>query len=62
MHMGAARPGHKPQDALLGPICRRAMSSERGNYLANLALYPGRRWGPVLGSIVRGAEQQVLVP
>ncbi|KAL3161340.1 hypothetical protein ABBQ32_010238 [Trebouxia sp. C0010 RCD-2024] len=42
MHMGAARPGHKPQDALLGPICRRAMSSERGNYLANLALYPGR--------------------
>lgn len=42
MHIGAAKPGHKPQDALLGPICRRAMSSERGNYLANLALYPGR--------------------
>ena len=41
MHMGAAKPGHKPQDAVLGPICRRAMSSERGNYLANLALYPG---------------------
>jgi len=42
MHMGAARAGHKPEDALLGPICRRAMSSEQGNYLANLALYPGR--------------------
>ena len=41
MHMGAARAGHKPGDALLGPICRRAMSSEQGNYLANLALYPG---------------------
>ena len=43
MHMGAARAGHKPGDTLLGPICRRAMSSEQGNYLANLALYPGRR-------------------
>ncbi|KAL0032202.1 hypothetical protein WJX77_010710 [Trebouxia sp. C0004] len=42
MHMGVARAGHKPEDALLGPICRRAMSSEQGNYLANLALYPGR--------------------
>lgn len=42
MHMGAAKAGHKPEDALLGPICRRAMSSEQGNYLANLALYPGR--------------------
>lgn len=42
MHMGPAKPGHKPQDALLGPICRRAMTSEQGNYLANLALYPGR--------------------
>lgn len=42
MHMGAARAGHKPEAALLGPICRRAMSSEQGNYLANLALYPGR--------------------
>ena len=42
MHMGAARAGHKPEDALLGPICRKAMSSEQGNYLANLALYPGR--------------------
>lgn len=44
MHMGPAKPGHKPQDALLGPICRRAMTSEQGNYLANLALYPGSRW------------------
>ncbi|KAL3161893.1 hypothetical protein ABBQ38_008980 [Trebouxia sp. C0009 RCD-2024] len=42
MHMGVAKPGHNPPEALLGPICRRAMSSERGNYLANLALYPGR--------------------
>ncbi len=45
MHMGAARAGHKPEDALPGPICRRAMSSEQGNYLANLALYPGRCLG-----------------
>ena len=41
MHKGFARPGHKPEEALLGPICRRAMASEQGNYLANLALYPG---------------------
>ena len=41
MHMGVARSGHNPEDALPGPICKRSMSSEQGNYLANLALYPG---------------------
>lgn len=42
MHMGSARSGHNPEDALPGPICKRSMSCEQGNYLANLALYPGR--------------------
>lgn len=27
-----------------GPICQQAMQGGRGNYLANLVLFPGWRW------------------
>lgn len=40
-HFGAGRSGHAPAAALPGAICSRAMSSGKGNYLANLSLYPG---------------------
>lgn len=41
MHCGMIRRGEQPGQATLGPICRAAMQSGRGNYLANLILFPG---------------------
>lgn len=41
MHCGMIRPGEQAGQATLGPICRAAMQSGRGNYLANLILFPG---------------------
>ncbi|MEW5310933.1 MAG: hypothetical protein WDW38_002686 [Sanguina aurantia] len=40
---GVIQPGVKPTSALPGDICRKAMTSGQGNYLANLVLYPGRK-------------------
>ena len=40
-HLGVGRPGHDPATAVPGVIATRAMSSGKGNYLANLSLYPG---------------------
>ncbi|MEW5301669.1 MAG: hypothetical protein WDW36_004514 [Sanguina aurantia] len=40
---GVIQPGVKPPSALPGDICKKAMSSGQGNYLANLVLYPGRK-------------------
>lgn len=41
-HYGLARPGHTPGGAKAGDVATKAMTSEKGNYLANLVLYPGR--------------------
>jgi hypothetical protein len=41
LHAGAIKAGVKPSSAVAGEVCKAAMSSGRGNYLANLILYPG---------------------
>ncbi|KAI8475323.1 MAG: CGLD23 protein required for cyt b6 assembly [Monoraphidium minutum] len=41
-HFGLARPGHALGSARLGDVASKAMADEKGNYLANLILYPGR--------------------
>ncbi|EFJ45988.1 hypothetical protein VOLCADRAFT_45232, partial [Volvox carteri f. nagariensis] len=41
-HYGYILRGRKPGDATPGDICNQAMKDGRGNYLANLVLYPGR--------------------
>ena len=42
MHCGMIRRGAAAgQSYVLGPIARAAMQSGRGNYLANLILFPG---------------------
>jgi hypothetical protein len=40
-HFGLARPGHALGTAKAGDVAAKAMASEKGNYLANLILYPG---------------------
>jgi hypothetical protein len=40
-HFGLSRPGHRPGSAKAGGVAQKAMESEKGNYLANLILYPG---------------------
>jgi hypothetical protein len=40
-HFGLARPGHAPGAARAGEVAAKVMSSGKGNYLANLILYPG---------------------
>lgn len=39
---GPADPGYKPAAARYGPICEAVIKQQEGNYLANLAPYPGR--------------------
>ena len=41
LHFGAANTGCAGGSAVMGPICRKVLEAGRGNYLANLALYPG---------------------
>ncbi|KIY99022.1 hypothetical protein MNEG_8940 [Monoraphidium neglectum] len=41
-HLGLARPGHAAGAAKAGEVAAKAMASGKGNYLANLILYPGR--------------------
>ena len=41
-HAGFIAKGKRPGGAKMGDLCAAAMSSGQGNYLANLALYPGR--------------------
>lgn len=40
---GVAAIGTLPESAQPGPMCLKVMSSNSGNYLANLILFPGRR-------------------
>lgn len=40
-HHGAAKSAVDAGKSATGPICRKAMEEEKGNYLANLGLYPG---------------------
>lgn len=40
-HHGAANEDADPEKSSLGPISQKAMADEKGNYLANLGLYPG---------------------
>ena len=40
--LGAAATREAAQKAAPGAICKQAVASGRGNYLANLVLYPGR--------------------
>lgn len=40
-HMGKAQTGAEPAASKYGTICQKALDSGQGNYLANLALYPG---------------------
>lgn len=42
-HYGLARPGHAPGTAKAGEVATKAMAEAKGNYLANLILYPGER-------------------
>ena len=42
MHVGCMVPGHKPGTAKPGPICRESQRKGAANYLANLALFPGK--------------------
>jgi hypothetical protein len=42
MHVGCMLPGHIPGTAKPGPICLEAQRKGTGNFLANLALFPGR--------------------
>lgn len=41
MHVGCMAPGHSPGSATPGPICKAVANDGVGNYLANLALFPG---------------------
>lgn len=41
LYKGKAETSADPSTSKPGPICQRAMEKEQGNYLANLALYPG---------------------
>ena len=41
-HHGMANEEADPAKSSLGPICQKAMDDEKGNYLANLVLYPGK--------------------
>lgn len=41
MHVGCMVPGHVPGTAQPGPICLEAQRTGSGNFLANLALFPG---------------------
>lgn len=47
-HFGLARPGTPPGGARAGGVASEAMRSGKGNYLANLVLYPGACAGGVL--------------
>ncbi len=40
-HAGAIKGGVKAGKAVAGDVCKACMSSGKGNYLANLILYPG---------------------
>lgn len=40
-HAGMARPGYQLGTAAAGEVAQKAMDSGKGNYLANLVLYPG---------------------
>jgi hypothetical protein len=58
-HFGLARKGHAPGAAAAGDVVRACVSEGRGNYLANLVLYPGARafvvcsvWFLVVGCVV----------
>ncbi|KAG7673571.1 hypothetical protein KSW81_006772 [Nannochloris sp. 'desiccata'] len=42
MHVGCMLPGHIAGTAVPGPICLEAQRKGTGNFLANLALFPGR--------------------
>ena len=42
MHVGCMLPGHIPGTAQPGPICLEAQRTGAGNFLANLALFPGK--------------------
>lgn len=41
-HAGYAAENYRPGSAKAGEVCSGSMESGRGNYLANLVLYPGR--------------------
>lgn len=53
-HAGFIGEGQRPGNAKPGEVCKQAMSSGQGNYLANLLLYPGRWLGE------RSSEGQLL--
>lgn len=42
MHVGQMLPGSVPAKAKPGPICRTVQKKGAANYLANLALFPGK--------------------
>lgn len=41
-HYGMANDKADPAASSTGSICQQAMDKEKGNYLANLGLYPGK--------------------
>lgn len=52
-HRGMANEEADPAKSSLGPICQKAVEDEKGNYLANLGLYPGKPSLSLLGSLIR---------
>jgi hypothetical protein len=49
-HAGMARTGHALGSAAAGDVAAEAMASGKGNYLANLLLYPGESGGVVVNA------------
>ena len=47
-HAGMAAAGIQLGRAVPGDVCNKAMEAGKGNYLANLILYPGKSVGPIL--------------
>jgi hypothetical protein len=46
-HAGMSRTGHVLGTAAAGDVASKAMESGKGNYLANLVLYPGKYFSPL---------------
>lgn len=49
-HTGMARAGHRLGTATAGEVAQKAMKTGKGNYLANLILYPGMNYCAAGGS------------
>uniref|UniRef100_A0A7R9VDZ5 Cofactor assembly of complex C subunit B n=1 Tax=Chlamydomonas euryale TaxID=1486919 RepID=A0A7R9VDZ5_9CHLO len=59
-HAGVIAPGVRPGGAAGGQICSDAIATGRGNYLANLVLYPGRK--EFMGYLPEGTQGVVVQP